>query len=70
MNLNYNLTTPFTDEKTEAHKYNVLANVNRQLVSKTRSSAMTEIVFIEQLQIMYQFIQSSEQSHVTDDEKM
>lgn len=53
MNLNYNLTTPFTDEKTEAHKYNVLANVNRKLVSKTRSSAMTEIVFIEQLQIMY-----------------
>jgi len=55
MNHNYNLSIPFTDEKTEAHKYNVLANAKREVVSKTRSSVTTEIVriFIEHLQIMY-----------------
>lgn len=29
MNLNYNLTTPFTDEETEGHIDNLLAKVKR-----------------------------------------
>lgn len=37
MNLNYHLTIMFIDEKTEAHKYYVLASVKSQIVSKDKT---------------------------------